>query len=101
MQRFSDTRLGNSTFDSLSEYCDEFLVHAVDVEGKKSGVDEEVLGILSQTPYTITYAGGVSSIEDIELIKRVGRGRVDVTIGSALKLFGGHLDIEEVVRCIQ
>ena len=100
-QRFTDTELDAGVFDSLADYCDEFLVHAVDVEGKRSGIDEAVLKILAGVPYTVTYAGGVASLEDIEIIKRRGMGRVDVTIGSALRLFGGHLDIEEVVRCIQ
>ena len=100
-QKFTDTRLENRTFDILADYCDEFLVHAVDVEGMKSGVDDKVLGILADIPYTVTYAGGVSSLSDIEKIKRIGRGRIDVTVGSALKLFGGHLGIEEVVGCIQ
>ena len=100
-QRFSDTRLENETFDVLSGYCDEFLVHAVDVEGRKQGVDEEVLKILAQVPYTVTYTGGVSSLGDIELIGRIGRGSIDVTVGSALKLFGGCLGIEEVIGCIR
>ena len=100
-QKFSDTRLENRTFDILADYCDEFLVHAVDVEGKKSGVDDKVIGILADIPYTVTYAGGVSALSDIEKIKSIGKGRIDVTVGSALKLFGGHLGIEEVVGCIQ
>ena len=100
-QKFTDTRMEGSTFDELSGYCDEFLVHAVDVEGKRSGVDEDVLGILAQVPHTITYAGGVSCLEDIKLIKDIGRGSIDVTVGSALKLFGGSLRIEEVIGCIR
>lgn len=100
-QKFTGHRLIPEIFDELSEYCDEFLVHAVDVEGKKSGIDIDVLGILSQVPYTITYAGGISTLEDIEVIKRVGRGCVDFTVGSALSLFGGTLKMTEVLECIR
>ena len=100
-QTFTDLRLDRNAFDLLSDYCDEFLVHAVDVEGKKSGIDERVLKILAGMPYTITYAGGVADIKDIEFIKSVGRGRIDVTVGSALRLFGGSMEIGEVIKCIR
>lgn len=100
-QKFTGQRLESQIFDELAGYCDEFLVHAVDVEGRKAGIDEDVIGILAGIPYTITYAGGVSSIRDVETIKRVGEGRIDVTIGSALSLFGGSIDIGEVLECIQ
>ncbi len=100
-QRFTDVEVSERTFDLLSGYCDEFLVHAVDVEGRKAGIDKEVLKILSAVPYTVTYAGGVSDYEDIRIIRETGRGRVDVTIGSALSLFGGHMDLVEVLRCIR
>ncbi|HCM91976.1 MAG TPA: phosphoribosylformimino-5-aminoimidazole carboxamide ribotide isomerase [Lachnospiraceae bacterium] len=100
-QKFTGIRLIPGIFDELSVYCDEFLVHAVDVEGKKSGIDIEVLDILSRVPYTVTYAGGISTLEDIEVIKRVGRGCVDFTVGSALSLFGGTLKMTEVLECIR
>ena len=100
-QKFTGIRLNPGIFDELSEYCDEFLVHAVDVEGKKSGIDIEVLDILARVPYTVTYAGGISTREDIEVIKRVGRGCVDFTVGSALNLFGGTLKMTEVLECIR
>ncbi|MCR5421310.1 MAG: phosphoribosylformimino-5-aminoimidazole carboxamide ribotide isomerase [Lachnospiraceae bacterium] len=96
---FTDVVFDENIFDRLSVYCDEFLVHAVDVEGKKSGIDENVLGILANTPYVVTYAGGVSSYDDIRLIKKTGRGKVDVTVGSALDIFGGHLKLTEVIEC--
>ena len=100
-QKFTQLKLTKEVFDELSEYCDEYLVHAVDVEGKKSGIDTDVVGILSDIPHVITYAGGIASFEDIELIKKLGKGNIDITIGSALKLFGGSMDLEEVIACIQ
>lgn len=100
-QKFTEHKLEPSIFDDLAVFCDEFLVHAVDVEGKKSGIDTEVLSILSQVSHTITYAGGISTLEDIELIKSVGRGHIDFTVGSALSLFGGKLEIKEVMECIR
>ena len=100
-QKFTKHKLEDEVFERLYEYCDEFLVHAVDVEGKKSGIDEEVVGILARQPYVITYAGGISEYSDIELIKRLGNGCIDITIGSALSLFGGRMDFEEVIACIQ
>lgn len=85
--------------EELSKYCDEFLVHAVDVEGKNSGIEEELARLLGlYSPIGTTYAGGVHSMEDLEKLKLLGRGRVDVTIGSALDLFGGKLSYEEISR---
>ncbi len=100
-QKFTDHKLEGPVFDELAGYCDEFLVHAVDVEGRRSGIDENVIGILAKIPYTITYAGGISSLDDIETIKRVGCGHIDFTVGSALSLFGGNLEIGEVMECIR
>jgi phosphoribosylformimino-5-aminoimidazole carboxamide ribotide isomerase len=100
-QRFTEHVLNGETFNMLAPYCDEFLVHAVDVEGKKAGIDKEVVDILSHIPYTITYAGGVSSLDDVKVIKEAGGGHVDVTIGSALSLFGGNLELSEVIECIR
>ena len=85
----------------LSEYCDEFLVHAVDVEGKAEGIEEalvELLGSWGQLP--VTYAGGVHSMEDLMLLKRLGQDRVNVTIGSALDLFGGSMPFKGVLEYI-
>ncbi|MCR5356639.1 MAG: phosphoribosylformimino-5-aminoimidazole carboxamide ribotide isomerase [Lachnospiraceae bacterium] len=100
-QKFTGHRLEKGIFDDLSGYCDEFLIHAVDVEGKKAGIDEKIIAILAGIPYTITYAGGISALDDIRLIKEAGRGRIDITVGSALKLFGGDLEIQEVIDCIR
>ncbi|MEE3468036.1 MAG: phosphoribosylformimino-5-aminoimidazole carboxamide ribotide isomerase [Eubacterium sp.] len=97
-QKFTDEELTPSLITSLSYHCDEFLVHAVNVEGTGTGVDEELLRILARSSGNpITYAGGVSSFEDIETIREIGEGRIHFTIGSKLDLFGGHLAFEDVI----
>ncbi len=100
-QKFTQTPISERLLETLSIYCDEFLVHAVDVEGKSAGIEEPVVRLLGETDCCTTYAGGVSSCRDIERIKELGNGNVNVTIGSALSIFGGTLNFEEVVRCIQ
>jgi len=100
-QCFTDAELTEALLFDLSEYCDEFLIHAVDVEGKQSGIDETVLNILKKSPIPVTYAGGISSIDDILKIKELGSGKVNFTVGSALDLFGGSLKLLEVLDCIQ
>ncbi|MBR5360517.1 MAG: phosphoribosylformimino-5-aminoimidazole carboxamide ribotide isomerase [Lachnospiraceae bacterium] len=100
-QKFTEHKLEAGIFDDLAPFCDEFLVHAVDVEGRKAGIDEEVVRILAGVPYTITYAGGISSTDDIKKIRDTGRGHIDVTVGSALSLFGGSITIGEVLECIR
>ena len=83
----------------LSEYCDEFLVHGVDVEGKMCGIETELVQLLgSHSPVPVTYAGGVRSIEDLELVKSLGSNKVDCTVGSALDMFGGKLPYAEVLQ---
>ncbi|KAL4571591.1 hypothetical protein LXL04_018354 [Taraxacum kok-saghyz] len=97
-QKFSDVYLDESTLKFLSDYADEFLVHGVDVEGKKLGIDEELVTLLGRhSPIPVTYAGGVTVMEDLERIKKAGMGRVDVTVGSALDIFGGELAYNDVV----
>ena len=88
--------------DKLAGFCDEFLIHAVDVEGKANGIEmqlAEMLGKWGGLP--ITYAGGVHSYEDLDLLKELGCDRLNVTIGSALDLFGGSLEWKEVMRRIK
>ena len=98
-QKFTDVKLTGEVLDELSGYCDEFLIHAVDVEGKAGGIEREIAAMLGQWGgLPVTYAGGVGSMEDLRLLKRLGRGRVDVTIGSALDLFGGALRFEDVLE---
>ena len=98
-QKYTDVELTEEKLNELSYYCDEFLVHAVDVEGKANGIEEELAGLLGdwgQIP--ITYAGGVHSFEDLRLLKKIGKDRVHVTVGSALDLFGGTMKFEEVLK---
>ena len=95
-QRFTDLRINAATLESLSRHCDEFLVHAVDVEGKRAGIDVVLLEKLTDAPIPITYAGGVSTWDDIRTIETVGQGRIDLTVGSALDLFGGNLSYREL-----
>lgn len=97
-QRFTEVKFNENTANELSAYCDEFLVHAVDAEGKQSGIDERVLKILSKIKIPATYAGGISSFDDIHLIERIGKSKVDFTIGSALDLFGGKISFESVSK---
>ena len=97
-QKLTKQPLEKELFRKLSRYCDEFLVHAVNVEGTGMGVDEELLTLLAdETEVPITYAGGIGSMADIEKIKNIGRGSVNFTVGSALDLFGGPLKLDEIV----
>ncbi|MCR5667129.1 MAG: phosphoribosylformimino-5-aminoimidazole carboxamide ribotide isomerase [Eubacterium sp.] len=100
-QKFTNEIICERFLDELSSYADEFLIHAVDVEGKNSGIEHELaqmLGAWGKIP--LTYAGGISSMEDIDTIYRLGHGRINVTIGSAMDTFGGHLQLEEVLEKI-
>jgi phosphoribosylformimino-5-aminoimidazole carboxamide ribotide isomerase len=89
-QTFTHERIAPRLLDRLSQYCSEYLIHAVDVEGRCQGIETpllELLGKWAQIP--ITYAGGIHTIEDIEIIREVGNERIDFTVGSALDIFGG------------
>lgn len=89
-QKFSDLTINAENLERLARWCAEFLVHAVDVEGLCRGIDRELVEKLAEySPVGCTYAGGASSISDLELVTALGRGRVDLTIGSALDIFGG------------
>ncbi|MBR2188317.1 MAG: phosphoribosylformimino-5-aminoimidazole carboxamide ribotide isomerase [Eubacterium sp.] len=137
-QRFTGTEITKETLAALSRYCDEFLIHAADVEGMQQGVDAELISILAdfqasttasdsadgstracrlfdtvasgrsaekdnspdQCCFPVTYAGGVGSFEDLKLLKTAGKNRLNVTIGSALDLFGGSMSFEEVLRAM-
>ena len=98
-QKFTQVRLDEDVMDELSGYCDEFLIHAADVEGKASGIEiplVKMLGNWGGCP--VTYAGGVGNYEDLELLKQLGQGCIDVTVGSALDLFGGKLSYREILK---
>ncbi len=97
-QKYTKQPLDVSLIHELGSYCDEFLVHAVNVEGTGTGVDQELLSILSTDSLVpITYAGGIGTMEDIRTIQEIGGGRVNFTVGSALDLFGGILKFDEIV----
>ena len=75
----------------MGAFCAEFLVHAADVEGLCGGVDLDLVDKLAQwSPVRTTYAGGARSMIDLEEVTRVSKGRIDLTIGSALDIFGGQ-----------
>jgi phosphoribosylformimino-5-aminoimidazole carboxamide ribotide isomerase len=89
-QKFTDLKVELSTLERLASSCAEFLVHAVDVEGLCRGIDRDLVARLAKaTPLPTTYAGGASSMQDLEDVTAISQGRVDLTIGSALDLFGG------------
>ena len=97
-QKFTDEVITEELLDQLSQYCDEFLIHAVDVEGKAGGIEKELVSLLGKWgKIPLTYAGGIHSFEDLRLIKELGHNRVNVTIGSALDLFGGSMKFEDVI----
>lgn len=98
-QKMTDEIVTIELLEKLSAYCDEFLIHAVDVEGKAEGIEEELAGLLGEYKgKKITYAGGVHSFRDLEKLKKLGQDKLNVTIGSALDLFGGNMKWEEVLE---
>jgi len=98
-QTMTDLQLDLSALERLSQYCDEFLIHAADVEGKCRGIDGDLVKMLGQwSGPKVVYAGGVADIADVELIQTLSNGRVDVTVGSALDIFGGDgVEYKELV----
>ena len=100
-QKFTEERVTLSLLNRLKDSCDEFLIHAVDVEGKASGIETELVRMLGEwNEIPVTYAGGVGSFSDLELLKRLGQNHVNVTIGSSLDLFGGPMKYEEVLKIV-
>ncbi len=97
-QNYTDVALDQKALDFFAAYCSEFLVHAVDVEGRTEGIETELVTLLgSWAGIPVTYAGGIHTYEDIRLLKKAGRGRVNATIGSALDLFGGPMELDRVL----
>jgi phosphoribosylformimino-5-aminoimidazole carboxamide ribotide isomerase len=98
-QKLTDLVIRRETLEELAASCAEFLVHAVDAEGLCRGIDGELVALLAEwSPIPTTYAGGARSMADLEEVTRLGRGRIDLTIGSALDIFGGHgVRYDEVV----
>jgi len=96
-QKVTEEEVNVELLDRLACFCDEFLIHAVDVEGKGNGIEQELVELLGQwNRIPVTYAGGIHSYEDLEVIRKLGQGRLNFTIGSALDLFGGKLKWEDV-----
>ena len=101
-QTFTKEQVNKELLERLSMYCDEFLIHAADVEGMAEGVDEELIEILSEYEGNpVTYAGGIAEYDDIDTIYEHSAGRLNITIGSALDLFGGELNYETVKQMCQ
>ena len=99
-QTLIDIEITAETLEDLSRYCDEFLIHAADVEGKQQGMDDELIMFLAEhSPIPCTYAGGAKSLADLKHCKVISNGAIDLTIGSALDLFGGKgVKYEDCVR---
>lgn len=96
-QNFTEEKVDYHLLNKLSVYCSEFLIHAVDVEGKLSGIEKPLVEFLGGwIGIPVTYAGGISSFEDIELFRQLGKEQLDFTIGSALDIFGGNLSYNQV-----
>lgn len=91
-QNMTSEQVNEELLERLSGYCDEFLIHAVDVEGKSQGIERELVELLGKwNGRPVTYAGGVHSYADLMLLKELGNDRLNVTVGSALDLFGGQM----------
>lgn len=89
-QTVTDAVVDSALLRSLGAFCDEFLVHAADVEGLENGMDEDLIRFLSsESPVPVTYAGGAKSVDDLTRCRELSMGRVDLTIGSSLDIFGG------------
>ena len=101
-QNITEVEVNHDLLDKLSAYCDEFLIHAADVEGKKDGIEEDLVRLLgSWNKIPVTYAGGISDYDDIGHIREMSNDNLDITIGSALDLFGGELNYETVLNLVQ
>ena len=100
-QKVSKEVITYNFLDRLAQYCDEFLIHAADVEGRQNGIDRDLVGFLARyKKVPITYAGGVADYGDIELISYLSDNNMDFTVGSCLDLFGGELSYERIVKRI-
>jgi phosphoribosylformimino-5-aminoimidazole carboxamide ribotide isomerase len=97
-QKFTEQEVDAALLQNLAGNCAEFLVHGVDVEGLKQGIEEELIVLLGEhSPLPVTYAGGVSRLDDLQRVHTLGQGRVDLTIGSALDIFGGNVAFSDVL----
>jgi phosphoribosylformimino-5-aminoimidazole carboxamide ribotide isomerase len=97
-QKFTNVEISRSNLLELASFCDEFLIHAVAVEGLRQGIDVDLVEKLGRwVTIPTTYAGGAKSISDLDLVGKLGNGKLDLTIGSALDIFGGDLPYQDVV----
>lgn len=97
-QTYTNLIVNQETLHNLSQYCDEFLIHGVDVEGKQCGILNDLIILLTNSPIPVTYAGGIRNMDDIQLIGQLSNNTIDYTIGSALDIFGGKLSYNDVVQ---
>jgi phosphoribosylformimino-5-aminoimidazole carboxamide ribotide isomerase len=89
-QTVTETAVDSKTLSELANHCDEFLIHAADVEGLQGGIDKELVSLLGKhVTIPVTYAGGARSLDDLKEVQALSNGKVDLTIGSALDIFGG------------
>ena len=96
-QRFTDVEVNEQTIKELQSSCAELLIHGVDSEGRQSGIERELVSLMAKCcEIPATYAGGISEMAEIDEIERLGLGKIDFTVGSALDIFGGKLRFEEV-----
>lgn len=96
-QKYTNVKLSCKVLEMIAAYCDEFLVHGVDVEGHASGIDEKLASLLKDYEgIPVTYAGGIGSLEDLERFRLLTEGKLDFTVGSALDLFGGQLPYDKI-----
>ena len=97
-QNFTELPVNETTLKTLADSCAEYLVHAVAVEGQQSGIDLALVEKLAAgSPIPCTYAGGANSLADLEAIQTAGGGRVHLTIGSALDIFGGTVKYDDCI----
>ena len=98
-QKFTDFKITEKNLKVLESYCDEFLIHAADVEGLCKGIETDLVSMLGDwVTIPTTYAGGARNLSDAELVKVLGKGKIDLTIGSALDIFGGQLPYADIVK---
>ena len=98
-RHYSEVKINRNLFDRLAPYCDEFLIHAVDVEGKQKGLDKNLIEkICPVGEHRIVYAGGIHTLEEIKYLRDKSEGKLDFSIGSSLDIFGGHLKYQDIIK---
>lgn len=98
-QKYTRTPLDEALLTKLSGHCSGFLVHGIDAEGKGEGIDRELVKLLAgMRGFPITYAGGIGSFDDLQELRSLGHNHIDVTVGSALSIYGGKMPYREVIE---